>query len=190
MACQVIALAFGYAESQSTSWLIYKSDNPVYSKTRKEALLSLTEYLWKKYQSETEYAEDFVKRYKTNMAQCCQKAWRNDKTLIKCPTCEALYNIEKEKEFDITHWQEFLCNIGTSTCDSYGDHYDIENPHNWCPWQFDFNVRRREMLVVQENAEHILTLALFELHPELREMSTDEYGADYIESDYTELLEE
>ena len=49
--CRAIALYFGYVENNSTSCLIYSASNK-WAETRKEALFSLVEYLWDKFQKE------------------------------------------------------------------------------------------------------------------------------------------
>lgn len=193
-----IALSFGYVESNTTAWLIYTAERKLPS-SRKEALESLTEHLWKKYSCEKNqrgYRDDM---YKTHMGRCCQKAWKNSaRDLIKCPNCGADYNAPLINEFDIIDWKDYLYRIMSSDCDSYGYHYDcgdFEDEYGWSPWRFNFSTSPDEMVIINESAEEILTMILARLHPELKSLVnsdddgyfTDEYN--YKLSDYNSLYE-
>jgi hypothetical protein len=169
---KAIALSFGYAEDGATSWLIFEGvDNHA---SRKDALLSLTEYLYQKFKEEKGDLENYLDRYRSNMAQCCQKAWRkrdDENPPERCPDCEALYTPKKKTNaFSTVEWFAFLEDIRNSTCDSYG-YYDGDE--NWSPWGFSFDIDRTQMLVIYQWAQEILTIALAEIHPELAEDDDD-----------------
>lgn len=174
--CQVIALSFGYVESNTTSWLIYQAEGK-HPSTRKEALHSLVEYLWDKYNKETGESKKHLDLFKSNMAKCCRTAWNKRDTNnppTHCPFCEANYNKVIENEFSITEWHEFLTNLHGSCCDNYGEHDWPENPYGWSPWMYDFNIPQNQILIIAENAEVILTQALSKIHPELRNLCSED----------------
>lgn len=200
--CLAIALSFGYVEGNTTSWLIFRSEE-VLPRTRKAALHSLVEYLWDKFQKEQSETDNLNKNHKWDMAKCCQKAWakRDDQNPPNnCPTCQASYNVENKKSFSISKWHEYLVNLYSSDCNSYGEHDWAHNPQGWSPWEFQFDIPQHQMLIVAENAEHIITLALAELHPELKDICDEDdifpdikdsgrYG-NYIVADYNRMLDE
>jgi hypothetical protein len=191
-----IALSFGYIESKNAAWLIYTAERKL-PLSRKEALESLTEHLWKKYSFEKNQKEHYNHIYKTHMAKCCQKYWKNSHhDLIKCPNCGADYNAQPLNEFDIIDWKDSLYRIMNSNCDSYGHYYgDFGDEYGWSPWSFNFSTSPDEMIIINESAEEVLTMILARLHPELKSFVnsdcggyfTDEYN--YKLSDYNSLYE-
>lgn len=202
MSCRVIALTFGYVESSTTSWLIYSTEDKHSIPTRKEALHSLTAYLYDKFQKESETTRHTHNTYKTHMAQCCYKAWlrrlRDVADPTNCPTCGASYLVKEEESFSLDDWHEYLNRLHSSDADSYGEHDWPDNPERWTPWGYTFDAPSSEVLLVQEHAAEILTMALAEIHPELKDHLVDdqeewpnlkdtEY---YLVRDYYELLEE
>lgn len=185
--CRAIALCFGYVESNTTSHLVYQADHK-WPSSRKEALHSLVNYLYNKFVYEN---EDYRKS-KMHMADCCRKGWwarDRENPPTNCPTCNADYNVPFQ--FSEEEWINYLYDLHRSNCDSYGDHDDIDNPYDWQPWRFYFDVPQHEMLIISENAEHILTHALYEIRPELKDKSKSELlYKSYLYDDYSEMLDE
>ncbi len=198
-----IVLSFGYVESNTTAWLIYTAERKLPS-SRKEALESLTEHLYKKYLSDKKDNDDYNNASKTHMARCCQKAWKNsNRDLSICPKCGANYNAEIINEFDIYDWKNYLRDLMNSDSDSYGYHYesgDFEDEYGWSPWQWSFNSSSDEMVIVAECAEDILTIALAKIHPELKssvindddgyfDSDNDNVCSSYIYKDYDSICD-
>ncbi|CAB4196749.1 hypothetical protein UFOVP1290_269 [uncultured Caudovirales phage] len=198
-----VSLSFGYVESNTTAVLIYTATKKIPS-SRSEALESLTEHLYKKYLCDKKDNDDYVHTYKTHMAKCCQKAWKNsNRDLNTCPKCGANYNAEIVSEFDISDWQNYLRDLMNSDCDSYGYHYecsDFEDEYGWSPWQHNFNHQSDEMVIVAEKAEDILTIALAKIHPELKsaaindedgffDLDNDNVCGSYIYKDYDSICD-
>lgn len=198
-----VALSFGYVESNTTSWLIFTIEGGACPTTRKEALHTLTEYLYNKFKSDIDYKADFLDDYKSHMARCCKDAWRKmdkDNPLKSCPRCNASYEVPYDRSFSVEDWQQWLRELHHSDCDSYGDHDYIDRKYDWTPWRNDFSIPQHQMVIVCENAEHILTMALAEIHPELKEeVRDDDYGlfdsdsdcdSPYYASDYNNICDE
>lgn len=191
---RAIALAFGYVESNTTAWLIYRAEHPGFS-TRRAALQSLVTYLWNKFSMEKNESHEFNLGYHYG-DKCCQRFWLDTKYVnherrevdpTHCGTCGSKY--KKTWTFDEENWQEYLRDLITSDCDSYGDHDDVENPGAWSPWMYSFDIPQHQMIPIVENAEGILTDVLYDLHPELRPEN------DYVDSfphvsDYDKLMDE
>ncbi len=168
--CRAIALKFGYVENNTVSWLIFQAEGKMPT-SRKEALYSLVKMLYTKYCEETKDSMEYF-----NMAQCCQTAWYKRDHYdppIRCPKCEALYNVEKT--FNVTNWLNWLDGLFRSTIDGYGD--EFENEYGWEPYHFQFDVPQHNMLIIGEDAEIILTYVLREIHSELIDnVINDEYN--------------
>lgn len=197
---KAIALAFGYVESNTTAWLIYRAEYKTPT-SRKEALYSFVEYLWSKFSGEN---DDHAESRLYKKERCCIDFWYKN----KYPTAENKDTFQKPtvcgtcgKEYDFTwkfsddKWEDFLRGIMSSDADSYGDHDEAENPYGWSPWMYRFDVPQHEMVIVGENAEVILSQVLFELHPELREEDSevphpDDEGFDFYHRDYINLMDE
>lgn len=190
VAYRAIALGFGYVESHHTSWLMYSAETRLPS-TRKEALCSLAKYLYNRFMANSEDSDDYNNKYKKHMAACCQQAWRkrdHDDPPTKCPTCEARYDIVVKSSFDVEEWHQYLRETASSDADSYGPYYENDNVYGWNPFMFEFDIPQNQMVIVHENAEHILTDALFDVHPELR--PEDHYRSEYIGRDYDHICDE
>lgn len=182
--CIAIALGFGYVESGKTSWLIYKAEQGSPA-TRKQALFSLVKYLYAKYQSELEQANSWRDLRVKN--KCCKTNIRQNADAKFCSDCGS--NISK-KQFDVEDWRGFLFRLQKSDCDSYGDHDDVydSNDFSWTPWMFGFDVQQKNMLIIGENAEHILTEVLKLIHPELADPE-DDYN-NYVAGELDSMFDE
>jgi hypothetical protein len=198
-----VALSFGYVESNTTSWLIFTIESGECPTSRKEALHTLTEYLYNKYKAEKDDNAKFSDNYKSHMAKCCRDAWskRNyQNPPTNCPRCNASYDVPCDRTFSVEDWEDWLKRLQSSDCDSYGDHDYIECKYDWTPWRTRFDIPQHQMVIVCENAEHILTMALAEIHPELgEEVEDDDYGLferdnsesdPYYASDYDNICDE
>jgi hypothetical protein len=178
MSYKAVALTFGYAEDSTSATIIF---TPEYVfETKKEALHSLVEYLYTKYLVEIKHTDHHKNEYKTHMAECCRKAWnkKGDCSLERCPKCGASYAPVKSP-FDIGDWESYLLEIFRSTADSYGD-FEVGVSCNWNPWDFDFSITNKQMVIIAEKGELVLTKTLFKIHPELLEEleeDIDDFGA-------------
>lgn len=205
-----IALSFGYVESNTTSWLIYHAENKI-SSSRREAIHSLVAYLWDKYTKQNDENHEFSLGYSYG-SKCCQRHWLDTKYVddpqkqgarkkreinpTSCPTCNGEY--PTTWTFEEEDWKEYLFDLHHSDCNSYGEHEWPDNPYGWSPWMYSFNIPQHQMVVIGEQAEDILTMALYELHPELMENSEDEeptyFEANGVENpwdrDYQNLMDE
>lgn len=191
-AYRTVALSFGYAESNTTSWLIYHAEakNPT---TRREALESLVNYLWNKFYGESLDHHDSLIAYR-NGRRCCQDNWllnkyvdgiRRTEDPTHCEVCGTTYPTWK---FHEEEWKNFLQDIHSSYSDSYGDHVNVDDPYGWSPWMYSFNVLQHQMVIIGEQAEKHLTHTLYQLHPELLTMAED-YPY-YMDSDYQSMIDE
>lgn len=169
-----IALSFGYVENNTTSWLIYKSNDKT-PETRCEALESLVAYLWDKYSNEMNKSHERSLGYSYGN-KCCQRNWLDNKYVnyikrtenpISCPTCNMTYPVTWD--FDPEEWVDYLRSLHNSIADDYGEHEYVENPYGWSPWIFNFDVPQHQTIIIKELAEDILTLILYKMHPELGE---------------------
>ena len=189
---KAIALSFGYVESNSTSWLIYEASRR-YPTTRKEAILSLAEYLYQKFQMQLDERARNCDADKDHMAKCCQRAWQQRDRAnppTNCPKCSADFSVKPDSFDSEDDWIEFLREVERSNCDSYGDHDDVPNPDGWTPWLIDFNYLQHEMVIVGENAEQMLTMAVRENHPELWPDSDLSVEDNYLGTDWRMMCDE
>jgi hypothetical protein len=185
--CRAIALGFGHVESRKTAWLVFNAEQK-FPKTRHEALMTLTEYLWSKFKYENSEGIQTIKIQ--DMKPCCRLYWYENKKdkPSNCGTCDTEYTFSVS--FDKDDWCRFLKDLAHSDCDSYGEHECIDNPYGWNPWSYNFEVLPRQTLVISENADEILTRALFELHPSLQSEEENFEHTDYIGRDYLDMLNE
>jgi|GEM_PF-5797041 len=153
MTVSMITLGFGYVESSATSLLIFAPTEKT-PKTKKEAFLSLTEYLYQKYVVETNYLRPKIK-------ECCEPFLNKE---AYCPKCGCKL---ETFEFIWSTWKSYLIDLLHSTADSYGEHYCVDNPYGWNPWEYNLS-KCKNALNITEKAEEMLSFALEELHPELR----------------------
>lgn len=173
--CRSIALAFGYVEGNTIPWLIYNVEGKVPA-TREEALCSLAEYLYQKWKCEAYGNEKYCNTYKAHMSFCCREHWTHrdrNVPLANCPKCNAIYSDAYVCAFTFESWQQYLIDLNKSDYDSYGEHEDVENKYGWNPFHFGFDVPSNQILVINENAEYILALALLKKYPELKEVLFD-----------------
>lgn len=154
-----IALRFGYVESNALSWLVFQAEF-VAPKTRKEALLSLAEFLYKKFMGTRSYQSVMTKK-------CCKKSLDADSDNEFCSKCG---DPIKDPGFDFDRWVNFLEGIRTTTIDGFGYSDDTENPYGWDPSLFAFGIPDKNMIIVAENAAEMLSFAVAELHPETKEI--------------------
>jgi hypothetical protein len=189
-----VALMFGYVESSTNSWLIYSTPPWLAPfSTKREMLNSLVDCLYNKYSAELKEINQFHDLYKDHMAKCCRSAWEardRSNPPERCPTCDAIYSTPSTPKdvFSEADWIKFLYEIKDGTCDSYGDS-DCNNPMDWTPWHFKFEISKENMIIITENAEVILSYVLHQLHPEL-EFDEMDFEYEHLVNDYNKLLEE
>ena len=177
MRITTIALRFDSYEDTSLSWLICSTQNAFASKD--EAMQSLADYFFAKYKRDT----------KMVFAECCKKnAKKKDRNF--CSDCGA--DLRKPL-FDYDDWKNFLLEM------SKASFYKIEFDDDaiWSVFDFSFDVSKENILVVSEDAEHMITVALFKKYPKLE--NHDLYLGDYFAStdpdnrfmkSYLELIKE
>lgn len=160
---RAIALKFEYAESSKISWLIFHLQEQK-NFNRKEAIQSLTEQLYQRF------------RYDLGLdiehKECCKKSLFFSNVNF-CMTCGDKVN----KKVEIEQWHNYLYELLGSDTNSYGD----PEEDTWTPHQYDFNIHQSQTLIIGDSAEHILTVVLNDLHPELFK---DEFPIEYDECKY------
>lgn len=183
MQIKAIALRFGYVESTALSWLVFAQDPYEAQKTptsSKEAFHSLVEMLYQK------VGPPKLRPTK----KCCQKSVKADPDNKFCSKCgHSLLS-----KFSLINWENYINQLGSNTIDDFGYSDGAENPYGWDASQFWFGIPDNEMIIVQTQAEKMLTLGLFDLHPELVDLvdEPDEVPVmgpeNYLWEDYQELL--
>lgn len=177
MIVRAIALRFGYVESNTLAWLTFQAQYAPYPTSRKEALQSLAEYLFQKFNPPVEGPR----------RKCCQASLKKDPDGKFCSKC----GLSIKKCFYVQAWYDYVSGLQSSDIDGYGFCSEEGNsPHGWDPSAFAFGIADQQILLVHERADEILLLALLDLHPELKEIvdAPDELPADYVVEDYQELL--
>jgi hypothetical protein len=177
MLTRAIALRFGYVESNRLDWFVFQAKVPCL--TKKDAIHSLTEYLFRKFDPVSNRPHK----------KCCVATAKKDKDAEFCSKCGK----GLKRYFPVEEWMEWLDTLSRGVIDDYGYGDEPENPNVWDPSQFGFGIPDKEMLVVNEEAAEILTIALFEIHPELKEIADDppaETPENWIWRDYQKLLDE
>jgi len=152
---RTIALSFGYAEETKIGWLIYTAEGKVCD-SRKQALQSLATHLFRKY---CEKLEPIL----PTLDPCCKLQPKHSKYCGECGN----YLLIQEREFEYYNWVSWLCFSLKKTFDSYGYFEDLEDLQQWNAHYYDFDDMQQNVLIVSNNAEHIISAALKEVHPEL-----------------------
>ncbi len=165
MAIKAIAMHFGSVESLTTSCLVFSVQSSVRPKTPAIALNSLVEFLYQKW-----VISCSPELPNKSQKDCCKKSSGNF-----CSICGMKLNSKEENSFCYeslwNSWDSFLHEIFKSDCDGYGNMDDIPNPFQWEPGFVP--VTKNKLIYIAENADHVLSLALEKLHPELGETTLD-----------------
>src|ERR1700686_4833136 len=172
-----IALKFGYVESCSVSWTVFQAEF-ITPKDKKKCFQSLAEFLYKRY-------KEVVSRQVNKMKNCCKEnaQFINNHYCCQCGT------YIRYDEFSYLEWVSFLNQIREADSDSFGWHDpgEEENPYGWDPFSYFFNLPKKNMIIVPENAAEMLSFALAEIHPELKE-EIDQCTGDHDRDDYEALF--
>jgi|SRR5271166_4700099 len=186
MLIKAIALRFGYVESTALSWLVFAQDPYEAQKfptSSKEALYSLVELLYQK-------VGPLRTKSRSDLKQCCNKALGANPDNEFCSKC----GNHLRTQLSLTEWSNFIWKLGSNTIDDFGYCDSTENPYGWDASQFWFGIPDQQMVIVHAQAEKILTLALFDLHPELIDLIDDPDQVpvmgpeNYLWEDYQKLL--
>jgi hypothetical protein len=169
---RAIALRFGYVENNTLSWFIFQSE--VGFKTKKEAFHSLAEFVYQRYLENKVYQP----------RECCKESGK-DPAHIFCSNCGTRLS---QLVFSYLEWAEDLEAYRMGIIDGNSDK-GIDNPDGWDPANYVFNISPKNMMLVHELGVEMLSLAVVELHPELKE-EIYSYINDYWLDDYQELLNE
>jgi hypothetical protein len=92
---------------------------------------------------------------------------------------------QRQEELSLLDFQERICNLHNTTCDTYGEAEQTKDRHlSWWPfWAANFPeaVKNGSVIWIGENAEHILLQALLEAKPELQseEYEDESYSTDW-----------
>lgn len=160
-----IMMSCGYVEGNYTSWLLYTSRQPF--EHRGEAIKSLAVDLYNKFwQDELSIHEN---KWNLNIQRCCIDTLYNDKTKLidRCPSCQ---NELKDQPFEAEEFQRFICDLHSTTADSYGEaEYGNGQHFEWYPWSIRnfMKFNPEEVIWIVESAELVLMDALIEAKPEL-----------------------
>jgi hypothetical protein len=179
MMIQAIALRFGYVESNALSWLVFQAEfeNDLDLQSKKQAFHSLANFLYQKFMDNRG-----IKPSKT----CCQKSLKADSENEYCSKCG-----ERVRSFGFNYfdWIDFLDGVLHGCIDSFGYCDGADNPNGWDPSLYCFGVPEEDMIIVHENGAEMLSFAVAELHPELKEVIDNEINDCFVD-DYQNLLEE
>ena len=176
MNLRFIIMNTGYVESSSTSTLIYQCGffgNPGYA-SYKEAITDLALDLYAKFYDDV--LSVYHNRYAREIKDCCRKSLIDNNDAKFCSDCGQELH---DKPFDPEEFMEYIVHLQNSTADSYGDAEYANKRHlTWWPyWVGDFiGAPKEEVIAIAENAELLLTSALMEAKPELKE-DVDDYGS-------------
>ena len=166
-----IALRFGYVESSALSWFVFQPEFAF--KTKKEAFHSLAEYLYQRY---------IAYQSKPKLKDCC-KISRETPGNAFCSKCGgALF----QSSFDYHNWIQDLEDYRIGTCDS-SRYNSVDNPAGWDPANYLFGIPEKNMIIVEENGAEMLSYAVAELHPELKDCIHQEIN-DVFYTDYKKII--
>lgn len=174
---KMIALSFGYVESLRTSYLIFWSLAKKKPQTKKEAIESLAEFLYQKYIHENSPLNE------RNKCKYCDNYVGKE---AFCPKCGRSLK-DNPIAFDWDDWIDYLNELHSSDCDSYGWSVDIDNPYRWDPNVGNFEINKDEYIHVIENGAHILSCALSSIRG--KELGVF-VAMDYFKQDYNKLIKE
>lgn len=160
---RAIILTCGYVEDQKTSFMAFM--HPKGFETEEEALVSLANDLKGKYILDNGDPED---PDRSSLKECCKKGMLEKDNF--CKSCGGiLYN--SDLSFDVESFTDWIYeDLHGSTCDSYGTSHMWTNQLEWSPWEITeiFNLKRSQILLVNENAERLLGIALSATLPNVR----------------------
>jgi hypothetical protein len=175
-----IIMHCGYVESNMTSALIFQCQffgHPGYT-SRKEAITELALDMYAKFYDE--HLSIYQNRYLREVKKCCRDSLVANRDAKFCSNCGDQL---KDKEFNYDEFMEFVSNLHSSTCDSYGDAEETST-RNLCWWPYWTNnfigAPREEIIYIAESAEVILLAALLDAKPELK---SEESELNFIGSD-------
>lgn len=179
MAIKLIALTFGYVESGTTARLLFSAGNP--PKTKREAIKSLAEYFYQKYLIDNRAIIEPIMG-----SPCCQNYIGKENF---CPKCgKDLTSVIATDNY--LSWQDFidfLFEVFHSDANSFGEYDSFPNPNDWTPWGVSYVATEKQVIDIPENGEHILAIALNDLHPEFHYEISD-IAREFIIHDYEVLF--
>lgn len=158
-----LLISCGYVEGNYVSILAFNHVDGGHE-TLKEAVTSLALDMYAKFVEDN--PNDAGKKRKHKV--CCLKAIKKDSDANFCSFCGT--RIQVVDYFDVDKFVEYVQNLHSSTCDSYGDgEWANERPLEWCPFGSDFmNAEKSEVAFLYESAEVTLLYALLEANPEIK----------------------
>lgn len=155
----VVMMTCGYVESQMTSWLIYNTRNAIAFESKLTAVRALAMDMYNK------YVEDHLdgKAPHGLVKSCCKAAFGRF-----CSQCGASL---EHMRFDECSFQDFVKGLHSTDCDSYGScDYAGDDVLVFWPWLAQdriLGLSENEVVILCENAEKILTEALYDQLPDL-----------------------
>jgi hypothetical protein len=170
-----IVIHCGYAESNTTSALIYQCEffgNPGYT-SYKTAITDLALDLYAKFYDG--YLSVYENRYSKQVKDCCRKVLTADKNAKFCSECGKQI---ADKQFDHEEFMDYIRGLHSSTCDSYGEAEYVAGRHlTWWPFGSGnfIGAPKEEVIYIAEYAEVVLLSALFDAKPELRTGDDDDF---------------
>ena len=174
-----IMMSCGYVENCSTSFLLYGTEfmgSPGFE-TRGEAIRELALDIYAKYFDER--LSTYENRYSQSVKECCRTALIADNKAKFCAQCGSHI---KDKEFDEERFMEYVLELQNSTCDSYGEaEWAHERSFAWWPWSIRefLDAPRDSLIMIAENAEHVMLDALYDAMPELKPSGSMRSNSDY-----------
>lgn len=162
----LIMMSCGYVENSMTSWLIFSTEDisNVYFETARDAVIQLALDLYAKYEDELSYT-----RPKSN--KCCESNAATNPDALYCLTCGRRL---EENTFDEIRFMEFVTDLHVRNCDAYGE-AEFANDREFMFWPFRgqsiVGAKKNEVVLIPENAEVVIRDALYEVKPELKDLS-------------------
>ncbi len=159
----IIMMCCGYAESAMSSWLIYTSiiGNVTFA-TKVDAVKALALDMYNK------YIDDMDVRTVRQCPEC--KEIRGGDFCFKCGA-----NLLAIQTLDAGEFKDWIVSLHSTNCDNYGEaEYANGEDLTFWPWRADeiVSAKQNEIVLLCENAQHILTEALYDQKPELMDEET------------------
>lgn len=158
-----LLISCGYVEGNYVSILAFNHVDGG-CETLKDAVTSLALDMYAKFAEDN--PNDAGKKRKRKA--CCLKAIKKDSDANFCSVCGT--RIQVVDYFDVDKFVEYVQNLHSSTCDSYGDGEHANGRSlEWWPFGSEFmEAEKSEVAFLSESAEVTLLYALLEANPEIK----------------------
>ncbi len=157
-----VAFSTGYVEDSSISWVFFEPENNEHFQSKKDALKSLVDFLYKK----------FTYRYPV----------RNINGCVNCG-----HKPISDDGIDVEGFEDYVRSIPSETVDSFG-YDDVDDGIIWNAVSFK-NDAHTEVITIYEYTEKIFSRMLKEIFPENFIKNQTSWNS-YIENDFKKIIKE